>query len=417
MSVKSIFEVNEFKQHKKTWSDRQNILGKRAGYYDGTVYEKARELLGWLAPRLYSGIKPLYLPLSRAVDVDAGIIPGGWLLPLDDPKSELWQQAINTIFDWSCWDTEGVLYVHYGAQYGVSGLRIVDERESGVVIIEPTDPLKFLLIGSSIYDTEPDMAIWIEKMDDGKEFEYAEVTTPELIRTFKNGTPFGFDGRDPEYKNELGFVPYVEVRHYETGKRYGEATFQKAMPLLDEVNQMASYLADIIAKNADVQWFLTGVEPSELEHGGSTAWFAPAGAEAKPLVPGIDIDGVLAFIKEIASNVKESLPELAFDDLRSKTQIATATLELQLMELVLKVKRTRPNYDRGLIAALKMAGKAGVSMSIPELGILVDDELRFDDKRNVLPQDEKAQIELDMMKLELDQMREALIMEGLGDDS
>jgi len=408
---KSIFDLEEFKPYKKSWEARTSALKKRAGYYDGTVYSGVKEILGFLMPRLYRGIKPLYLPLARAVDVDAGIIPGGWEFPEDDPKTELWAKARDTLFDWSNWDTDGVLYVHYGAQYGVSGLKVSDYRDKKIVLVQPIDPMLFMLIGMKAYDSTPDMSIMIEKRDDadGKEFEYAEVITPQEVRTFKNDSPMGFDEREPRYKNELGFVPLVEVRHIETGKPLGEATFQKSIPLLDEVNELGSYLADVIKKNVEPQWFGKGIEPSDLVASGESVWFASnPDSDIRPLVPGIDIDGVLAFVKEIAQNVKESLPELAFDDLRRKDQIATATLELQLMELILKVKRTRPNYDKGLKIALQMAGRAAKSMNLAEISVLDDEELRLDDNRNILPVDEKGQIELELARLELEQMRLAV---------
>ncbi len=407
MTIKSIFDLTEYKPYAKAWKDRKSELQMRASYYDGSVYEVARKAFGWLAPRLYSGVKPLYLPLSRAVDIDAGIIPGEWLIPEDEPKRELWEKARDTVFDWSSWDTDGVLYVHYGAQTGISGLRVsnlVDERK---VIIQSVDPTLYMLIENSAYTNNVDMALWVEKKQDadGEDYEYAEVITSDLIRTYKDGTPFGFDERESEYKNDLGFVPYVEVRHLETGRKLGECTFQKSIPMLNEVNQMASYLADIIAKNADAQWAVMGAEPSDLAHSSDIVWFFPAGADVKPLVPGIDIDGVLNFIREIAKNVKESLPELAFDELRSKDQIATATVELQLMELILKVKRTRPNYDRGLVTALQMAGRAAEIMGIPEIAVLNDPELRLDSQRAILPLNPKEQIELELAQLELDNMR------------
>lgn len=413
MSVKSIFETTEFKQYKKAWEARLKKLNLRASYYDGSIYEKAKSGFGFLMPRLYQGIKPLYLPLSRAVDVDAGIIPGGWNIPEEESKKDIWSIARDKVFDWSNWDTDGVLYVHYGAQYGVSGLRVADLREANMVIIQPVDPMKFMLIGNSVYTNKVDKALWVEKLEDENgEYEYAEVIEPTLIRTFKDGTPCGFDGRDSEYKNELGFVPYVEVRHYETGKPLGESTFQKAIPLLDEVNQMASYLADIIGKNADAQWAVMGAEPSDLAHSSDVVWFFPAGSDVKPLVPGIDIDGVLKFIQEIAKNVKESLPELAFDDIRTKTQVATATVELQLMELILKIKRTRPNYDRGLVTALQMAGRAAQTMTLSDISVLDDEELRFDPNREILPPDVKKQLEIRMMELELEQLENSTISEG-----
>lgn len=412
MSINSIFDLKEFKKYARSWNTRVKELTRRASYYDGTIYRDMRDNLGWLAPRLYRGIKPLYLPLSQAVDVDAGIIPGGWKLPEDEPKAELWQRAIDQVFDWSKWDTDGVLYVHYGAQYGVSGLHVADLRENGMVVVQPVDPLLFMLVDENLYTDNADMAIWVEKIpaEDGTDYEYAEITTPDLIRTFKNGKPNGFQDREPEYKNELGFVPYVEVRHLETGKPLGECTYQKAIPLLDEVNEIASHLADIIKKNADAQWAIFGAEPSDMEHGSEVVWFFPQGADAKPLVPGIDIDGVLSFVQEIANNVREALPEKAFEDLQKKDQIATATLELQLMELVLKIKRVRPNYDRGLTTALQMAGKAAKTMSLSEIAVLDDPGLRFDPERDILPLDEKTQIELETAQLELDQLKNSMMI-------
>ncbi len=85
----SLFENTEFGTFAPRWLSRSQELQRRAGYYDGAAYRKHN--LGWLAPRLYRGVKALYLPLSRAVDVDCGIIPGGWAFPEDAP--EAWDEA------------------------------------------------------------------------------------------------------------------------------------------------------------------------------------------------------------------------------------------------------------------------------------------------------------------------------------
>jgi len=132
------------------------------------------------------------------------------------------------------------------------------------------------------------------------------------------------------------------------------------------------------------------------------------------LVPQIDIEGVLAFIQEIAKGVKESLPELSFDDLKARDQVATRTIELQLMELVLKIKRVRPNYDRGLVSALKMAGKAAKTMKgLAEVAVLDDEELILDATRAILPQDELDMIQLETARLELEQLQTSAIDEGM----
>jgi hypothetical protein len=383
---------------------------RRKKYYNGSIYNGVLDALGWLGPRLYRGIKPLYLMFGRAVDVDAGIVPGGWLFPADSPTA--WPEARDLIFSWSRWNTRGVLYLHYGATYGVSGLKVVDARDARRILVQPLDPMRFMLIRDpASYDDTPLAAVIVEKWAGGH--EYAEVITAEEIRTFVDGEPAGVGGREAQYRNELGAIPVFEVRHLETGEILGEATYQKAIPLLDEVNQLASYLADIIAKHAEPQWAMMGSEPTELVKSGDNVWFIPAGGDAKPLVADIDIDGVLAFVQEIRDQCRQALPELAFDELKGKDRIATATLELQLMELVLKIKRVRPNYDDGLARALRLAGAAGAQMGLPEIALLNDPQLAFDEDRSVLPLDRATMIELEMQELALEQMRGSFGGEGL----
>lgn len=390
----SIFDLSEFKPYQAAWNARVLELTTRAAYYDGSIYQRTMGVLGWLAPRLGKSIKPLYLPLARAVDVDAGIIPGGWALAEDAP--EAWANAMKTLFDSSRWQTEGVLYVHYGALYGVSGLKVVDDRAAKRIELVPCDPTHFMLVAAGQYTPENEMVLWIEKRtdEDGDEFEYAEVTTSQTIRTFADGAPAGFDGREPEYVNDLNALPVFEPPHIHVGDSLGECTYQKAIPLLDLVNEQASSLAEIIRKHAEPQWMVSGAEASDLEHSGNNIWFVPSGGDAKILVPGIDIDGVLEFVREIRDQVYGALPELAFDELRKKDQIATATLELQLMELVLKVKRTRPNYDAALVSAMQLAGVAAKQMKLPELAALDDPALTLDAERAILPLDPKTQLEL-----------------------
>lgn len=406
MTVSSIFEADEFKPYRRAWDARLEELSRRHGYYDGSVYKKVRGSFGWLWPRLYGSVKPLYLPLARAVDVDAGLIPARWSFPEDAPPE--WVKARDQVWAWSEWSTRGVLYVHYGAVYGLAGLKVADIRAEARIVIDPVDPTTFMLIYGGQYDQTPDMALVVEKRKDaaGDDFEYAEAITPEVIRTFKDGVLQGFDDREPEYANELGFVPFVEVKHIETGNALGECTYQKAIAMLDEVNQLASYLAETISQNADPQWAISGAEPSNLQRGEDWVWYLPAGAQVQAFVPNLDIAGVLEFIREIAKNVEKALPESAFDELRGKDQIATATLELQLMELVLKIKRTRPNYDAGMVRALRMVGRAAASMSLPEVAVLDDEMLALDNERAVLPLDEQTLMSLEMQQLALERERD-----------
>ena len=409
----TIFELEEFKPYRKRWDRRQRELNLRAAYYDGSIYRGMNDATVWsLGPRAAKEIKPLFLPLARAVDIDAGIIGGDWTFPPEDtePKSATWSAARDALFDMSRWDTKGVLYSHYGAMYGISGIRVADVREGNKHIdLQPARPTCFMLGYEGVYSDSPAVAFWIEKREDETDsYEYAEVITPASIRTYRNGVLFGFDGRDPEYANEQGVVPIVEIFHLDDGTEFGECTYQKAILPLNEVNTMATRLSDIIAKNSDPQWTVTGAEPSDLKRGSSVMWFLPEGAAVAPVVPVIDIPGVIEFIKEIKAVVYESLPELSFDEIRKAGQIATQTLELQLMELVIKIERVRPNYDRGLVTAMQMAGKAAVSMGLSEITPLDDDELILDPNRPILPQMPQDKIALRMSEIELEQMEAGL---------
>ncbi len=407
----TVWTLEAIKPYAERWASRQLQLAFRRAYYDGTIYKNVRErfqalgqLQASLGPRLYRGTKALFLNCSRAVDVDVGMIPGGWLLAEDAPEG--WQTAIDQVFAWSDWATDGPLYVHYGAVYGVTGLKMCDLREQKRAVIKPIDPTTFMLVRTGQYDKTPKLAIIVERRsDEAGEYEYAELLDAATIQTYRNGAPYGYDGRPESYPNDMGFVPLVERHHLLTGDELGECTYQKAIPILDEVNELASYLADIIRKHAEAQWVIIGAEPSDLVKSGDNIWFVPQGGDAKPLVAGIDIAGVLAFIQEIAKNAHDALPELAFEELKSKTQIATATLEIQLMELVLKIKRSRPNYDHGLADALRMAGKAAKSMGISELAILDDEALGFDAERPVIPLDRMSQIALEMQETALEQQK------------
>jgi len=381
--MKSIFEREEFKPLEAAWKNRLDKLQRRHDYYSGAVYERHKYRFGWwFGQRLYRGIRPLFLPFARAVEVDCGLIPGKWSFP--DEAPEPWIEGRKQLWSWSEWATKGVLYVHYGSIFGVSGLKVADLRDRGQVIVAPVDPRRFMLVTNGAYDPTPAMSIYIEMRRGAEgEYEYAEVITPQTITTYKAGEPFGFEGREASYTNELGFVPYVEVPHIETGEALGECTFQKAMRILDELNNLSSYLADIVEKHAEPQYVASGVQKGDLKKG-DNIWFAPEGSKIEAILADIDIDGVRGFIQQISDNVDRALPETAFDELRSKDQIATATLELQLQELVFKVKRTRPNYDAGLVRALRLAGQAAKQMGIGEVAVLDDDNLMLDDERPVL---------------------------------
>ena len=402
---KSIFKHDEFKPYKPSWEERVRVLSLRGDYYTGKVYKKSFDAFkGFMGgtDRVKGVIKPLYLPLASAVDIDVGLIPGGWKVDTDLVSDELIEQ-VRLLLAQSNFKTLGTLYVEYGAKYGLSGLKVSDLREDKIVQLSPVDPLKFMPIWGEGYSKDPQMVIYLEDRDEaGENYEYGEVTTPELIRTYRDGDLYSYEeGRGDTEENTLKEVPYIQVKHIENGDIYGESTFEKAIPMLNEVNSTATNLGEIIQKHAEPQW-MVNAEPTDLTKSGDNVWFFPEGGDAKPLVAPIDISGVLEFIREIAGNVKGALPESAFEELQKKKMIATETLEIQLYPLVIKIKhRCRPNYDDGMERALQMAGRAGVDMGLEgPWAELANGDVQIDEERAVLPLDPMTQLRFAMLQRE-----------------
>lgn len=415
MPNRTLFDRPEFASLHRRWQARQAEFSRLESYYDGSVYGRARDVLGRLDPRLASAIRPLYLPVARAVNVDAGIVPGGWKLA---PGCERLAPAVRQALTWSEWDREGVLYVHYGALYGCVGLRVSDLRAQGRVRLAPVDPCQFLLVGDTLYDETPRLAVVIQRRAvDGSEpwmwlpggpvpsgapdYEYAEVITPDAVRTFANGEPRGFGRRAAEYSNALGFVPLVQVPHIHTGRPRGDCAFEKVIPMLDEVNRLATDLADVIHRYRDPQYAIAGAEASDLRRDSESIWFLPEGARPEILVAQLNIPGTLTFLQDIRKQVEKGMPELAFDELSSKELVATATVELQLLELVFLIQRVRPNYDGGLAQALRMAGRAAADLGASALEPLAAEDWAFDSARPVLPLDANSALDLELKRLQV----------------
>lgn len=67
MPADSIWDLDEFKPYVAQWNDRVRALQQREDYYTGKIFDQSAVSLKWLWPRLAQEMRPLYLPLARAV--------------------------------------------------------------------------------------------------------------------------------------------------------------------------------------------------------------------------------------------------------------------------------------------------------------------------------------------------------------
>ncbi len=397
----TIFNNPEFKKYQSKWHNRLAVLNLRHQYFTGEIYSQTNS---WGSiqskyPRLYKDIKPLYLMLFRAVDTDTGLVPGDWQLTED---SKPYQDSFDSLLNISQWDTDGVLLIHYGAVFGLSGIKVWVNEVSRLSGIAPVSPLSFMVAD--------DLGFEISKVtnSDGKRQEKAIVYSNDSIRSFLDGVPFEFDGIPSEYPNPLPIQPFIEIQHIREGTELGTPTFDKVTPMLDSVNNMGANLLKIIERHGEPQWVSMGIQPSDMQKSGQNMWFVqerPDEASIQSLVAPVDIPGMLSFVESVKEEVKAGLPELAFDEIK-QGQIATATVELQLAELITKIKRIRPNYDNGLLQAIRLSA---IGMQIIGGDRVISNDLlspdfAFDKKRDILPKSEKEVLELGILRNTLDSM-------------
>lgn len=411
MADSTIFALPEFKPYTNRFNARLVKFSRLRRYYDGTIYADTNFKL---AHKLYAETKSLFAFLARAVDLDAALVPGvmdPWEMKDDTPAAVL--DAQQTLYEWSGWATGSDDWLEDGATLGEAALKIVPQAEGRTIQMQRLKP-EHLLLERQHMDMETgrrgEIGLIVDRsytMPDGSQAEYAEVITPSQVRTYLNGVPFGFHGNPDRYENPLGFVPVVVTKNDAECR----PTFAKSMAVLASVNELASYVADIIGRHAEPQYVASGVEPSELTRSGDNVWFLPAGS-VEALLASIDIEGALAFIEAIKVETKSNLPELAFDDLRSKDQIATETLQVQLIELDAKIWKMRRRYDAGLVTAHMMAAIAGQIYGIRELGPLLQRH-GMDYKRPVRPISRMDEIRLAEAELALEMAQAVGSGEGM----
>lgn len=404
----TVFALPEFKPYEGRFLGRMAQFTQLRRYADGTIYQDSQFRF---AHKLYAETKALFSFLARAVDLDIALVPGvmgPWELEEDTPNAIIEAQA--QLYEWSSWPIVSDEWLEDGASLGEAMLKIVPVP--GMVQLQRIKPELCMLVHNHL-DPESrritDLALIVDRnamSSSGERYEYAEVITPTQIRAYYNGDPHGYESTPDNpnkldrYDNPLGFVPVVATSNDSECR----PTFAKVLPQITSLNEFASYLGETLARAIDAQWAIAGAEQSDLVKSGGNVWFLPSGATLEAVLAKVDVPGALSFIQEIKGETKSNLPELAFDDLRSKAQIATETLEVQLVELDAKIWKMRRRYDQGLIRAHQMAALAAGLTGVQGLGPLLMPH-NMDFKRPVRPISRLEQISIEQAELGLEMSR------------
>ena len=359
-------------------------------YYQNIPYAEPR-------PGLYAKMRSIFNQITKIVDTDARFAMGERLQVQAEPEVE---GAINRLWEWSDFQQEKYLLCRYGACCGDAFLKVVDNRAWELnPDPDPEAPVRLNVLPPDAvaprydpHDRKRMLACKIEYVH-GRDI-HKEVITPEEILLY--------DERDPDrvvatYPNPLGFIPIVHIRNLDIGEEFGLCSFHNLLPTVDALNEIASFMIEIVKLYADPVIIGRGMERGSLRKQTvdadgrpvATVWWVPTPEGSFEFLEWRgNLPDVLAFLDRIQAVIERSTPELTLSGLQDRSDISGYSISLHLIELVRKVEEMRGNYFTALERANRMALRILAMQGKGEFAdmshrIIADPVLPVDDERQL----------------------------------
>lgn len=326
-------------------------------YYQNIPYTEPRS-------GVYAKMRAIFNQVTKIVDTDARFTMGERLQVQAEPEVE---GALNQLWESSDFQQEKYLLARYGACCGDAFVKVVDNRAWELnPDPDPDVPVRLNIMPPDAvaprydpHDRKRMLACKVEYVH-GRDI-HKEVITPEEILLY--------DERDPErvaarYPNPLGFIPIVHIRNLDIGEEFGLCSFHNLLPTVDAVNEIASFMFEIVKLYADPVIVGRGMERGSLRKQTvdadgrpvATVWWVPTPEGSFELLEWRgNLPDVLAFLDRIQASIERNTPELTLSGLRERQDMSGYSISLHLIELVRKIGEMRGSYFAALERANRMA--------------------------------------------------------------
>jgi Phage portal protein, SPP1 Gp6-like len=383
-AMSSIFEaVPELQRERAAWLERCARYQTRRAYYTGTVYTTRPDIVS--KSKLYAGIRQIFGPLRRTVRIDVAKVPGAWALPAESPPALL--AAVEALRRASGYRVAYRQALQYGAVAGDFGLLTIGGADGSPPQIIPYRP-DYILTGV-FDDGTPWGLVYQPAMRRGDtRYEYAMLLTPETARVYEDGRMLS------EQRHPFGVVP-VGVYPYRLAEDdTGDHAFAGAAELLDRVNEIASQTMDVVSRNAEPPLVISGVNEVDLTSDSNVIQLTAPDAKVYTVTPNLSVGESLQLIDKCLAEFKQVLPQLQWDSLTSRSDLAYETVITLLDEFVSYIQDVRSSVDPAIERHERMALMA---MGAPVDGYALDPD------RPVIPLGERQQLELEQLRRSMEQ--------------
>lgn len=342
---------------------------------------------------LYKYTRNLYNPAYRlgtfysahmwggGLDRDAG--PDG-AIPIET-ENETLRPAIATLWKSSNFATLKDTIALRGAIEGDVILRVQDDVVKGKIYLERVDPGTVTSLDKDDYGNVKGYVIEEKRQDPTSPLRvvtYREEVTRDgefvVYQTFKNNSPFGWNGQPAEWAVSYTFVPVVALQHFNVGLDWGWSEIHAVRSKIFEADDLASMLGDQIRRSVQPLWLVTGKKPSnptvvsaqDDETGKADTrpeagreeskimWTGSAETKATAMVANLNLSHALEHIKGLLEELERDYPELAHDIWATGATSGRA-LRVARQRAEAKIRMRREGYDDALVRAQQMAVAIG----------------------------------------------------------
>ncbi|MFN7949448.1 MAG: hypothetical protein U0Z53_29095 [Blastocatellia bacterium] len=360
-------------------------------YYTNQAFAN---LLAWSAYinefHLYRHIRSIYNPVAAIVDFYADHVYAGRITPDGRPTpdgkrsgvpftadmDQRLRLACSQVLRWSRWQDQGSVALLYGGATGNVLIELVDDVRNSRLFFNVVWPGQVVDFRLDLTGRLEFYALEYMALDEeGELYLYRKEVNAQEIRTFRDGAPFDYDGGGAA-RAGYGFVAAEWIRHKNIGSDFGAPAIDGDIPVIDEINSLASHLDDHLHKAMNtpfVLWtssipkplFKGDVDPKDPEGGPDprktvTILRGDEGGSVSPLLDQIDLAGADAQIERLTKYLETRHPEIiAYRMLREMSQVTGPAAERVLGDVTHKLDKVSSNYDAGLARLLSMAVALG----------------------------------------------------------